>query len=1381
MKKAIKQKLLNLVTIDPKDFCIRTHLDQRHIDILKYIKKDLFLQFVNQEISQIEISTASGATYFEDQLNNANNVDEFINVIENNGFDIDLEMIENLKNNFISLKKKIQNHYISEMKTSKKIFISLNRIAKQYYNDTAIWPLHIAFQFIKGKISDETAIKAPIILQKVEIIEEGSKLYLRRIEDEPIVNEKIRVILNKEYPNHLSSNEFFKPFTLQETINKFNSMVGYDIEFNESIIENFINEDSKKILSSYPLLRIESSTILGFFEPGGSALKQDLEQIIEQDIDPFDSQSNSTNKSSEYYQEKTIKSPDLLVINHPLNIFQKYAVLSALEQSTLIYGPPGTGKSEVISNIVSNALIKGKSVLMVSEKKAALDVLTNRIKSLSQFMLYLCENRERDKFYKKINDLNILLGTQWYREPSRYTKNAQIEPLKMDSSELMFYNNYKEWYNELFKLVQKHWKIEDYQDKIFDLDYVKYQNLKNELGEQICSEWLSNIFIEGIGNTIIYEKIQQLLVEYNITKIEDFFNEYLKYKKFVKKYKFAETMSSNEINKYIKKIKQKIISNIKIVENFLLGGKKINSLFELFFIFKDKYENTKIYQEFLDKNQKQKEVFLDWIDDYLLFKKSLFSKKPEWKNINKDELNSIAKDCFDFNEKYKKEISKFDWINFIEENNKKIPLFIEKYNSSLSNLSDAEIVLAEFIHNKRIINEVDECELPLKTVKNLSKNANEVLMLFKDYLEKENSLNHDFILDFIKFKDFFSYDDEFLNDLMKIRDVFLPKNTNILKEYSWISQPYIKDLYLNNYTIFDLELVSSIMQHISSPINEEQFNKLKMISLWNDIVKEVPMFMEIKGINLQDIITQLRREEIRSTSIVEELIFKKYINSLRNYLIKLPKDERDEIANIFRIASSNIQPPITQFVQKYYFALKKLFPVWVARPDNVADMIPFSENEFYYGIFDEASQMSLERSYPLVYRTKIKIVSGDDKQLKPTSFFASKLNDNEYDLDDFDAVESLLERAKVSWWNEFHLKNHYRSNSKELIEFSNKFIYNNNLEIATKCGIFEKGIEVIDVNGIWNQVNKEEASKILEILIENHLKYEKILIITFNSKQSQLLENMLIERNSSLDESLQEKIEKNNVIITNLENVQGNEGDLVILSISYGKNSDGVIRSNFGPLVAKGGSNRLNVAITRAKEKMIVVKSLNGNDIKISNPNNKNAIIFKKFIEYLDIIKNNFTIDNLNQEMVDVNEINEGTQEIEVIQAQTQEINSLDFSKPIVKIIYADLIKSLSSKYEIKVNFVVGSKNIDLLILNKKDQSVVKALLIEEWKTNRTTKEMIEDIDRQYFLEDRGYSTFKIKEYEWHIDKIKLIDKIKQSLTNKYSSNLDYIIWQNER
>ena len=219
MKKAIKQKLLNLVTIDPKDYCVKTHLDAKHIDILSYVKKDAFLSFLNKEVSQVEISTASGVVIFEDELSKANNLIKFEKVIIDNGFEMDESIKKSLTKNFETNKKKAINHFLNEMKSSKKTFISLNRNAKQYYNDTSIWPLYIAYQFIKGKISDDFVVKAPLVIQKVEIVEDGSKLFLRRIDDDIIINEKIMVIMNKQYPNHISSDELFKIVPFEETIN----------------------------------------------------------------------------------------------------------------------------------------------------------------------------------------------------------------------------------------------------------------------------------------------------------------------------------------------------------------------------------------------------------------------------------------------------------------------------------------------------------------------------------------------------------------------------------------------------------------------------------------------------------------------------------------------------------------------------------------------------------------------------------------------------------------------------------------------------------------------------------------------------------------------------------------------------------------------------------------------------------------------------------------------------------------------------------------------------------------------------------------------------------------------------------------------------------
>ena len=214
--------------------------------------------------------------------------------------------------------------------------------------------------------------------------------------------------------------------------------------------------------------------------------------------------------------------------------------------------------------------------------------------------------------------------------------------------------------------------------------------------------------------------------------------------------------------------------------------------------------------------------------------------------------------------------------------------------------------------------------------------------------------------------------------------------------------------------------------------------------------------------------------------------------------------------------------------------------------------------------------MFLERSYPSIYRCNINIVAGDDKQLCPTNFFINRQeNENdEFELADVDVAESLLDRAKTALWSEYLLKNHYRSNREDLISFSNDNIYNGDLHFASKNGLFDPGMEIIDVEGVFENENVIEAQKIMVVLKERAANYQKIIVITFNIKQSELIENLILQT-FSFNDVVYQRFENDEIIVTNLENVQGNEADLVILSVTYAKNKEGILRNNYGPLMKK--------------------------------------------------------------------------------------------------------------------------------------------------------------------------------------------------------------------
>ena len=454
-----------------------------------------------------------------------------------------------------------------------------------------------------------------------------------------------------------------------------------------------------------------------------------------------------------------------------------------------------------------------------------------------------------------------------------------------------------------------------------------------------------------------------------------------------------------------------------------------------------------------------------------------------------------------------------------------------------------------------------------------------------------------------------------------------------------------------------------------------------------------------------------------------EIIRIMYLYKLKNKLLKNEKIMHD-VNSVISYAHLKRRPNINVLIKENYETLRLIFPIWILSPIQTCILTPCKKNIFDYGIYDEASQMFLEKAYPLVYRCKINIVAGDDKQLQPTSFFMKKY-DEEIDQEEMTSVNSgisLFEQANVSMWAKFHLKNHYRSDAAELIEFSNKYVYDNQLEYCNKNVAIKKPIEVYQIEGLWiHHRNNEEANKVIELINDPRFVNDSILIVTFNQQQANLLESKIFDEfigTKIFDKLMNEKIK-----IRSLENVQGDEADIVILSISYAKDKNGKLRNFFGPLSQQGGINRLNVAITRARTKMIVVKSIFSNDVKHSDNINNN--IFKEFLRF--------------------------------VEEKDLEVNSFD-SITSENIFYNDIIESLSvkidlSKYQIMNNYNIGKYNIDVAIINKMKNTVELAIIIEKSLKNENEFIINETINKVFFIQDMKYPVVYFSEIEWKVNK----------------------------
>jgi len=313
--------------------------------------------------------------------------------------------------------------------------------------------------------------------------------------------------------------------------------------------------------------------------------------------------------------------------------------------------------------------------------------------------------------------------------------------------------------------------------------------------------------------------------------------------------------------------------------------------------------------------------------------------------------------------------------------------------------------------------------------------------------------------------------------------------------------------------------------------------------------------------------------------------------------------------------------------------LMTLRPVWLMNPDVASRVLPLKKALFDTVIYDEASQMPIEYALPSLFRSRSMIVSGDEKQMPPTNFFSSKIENDEADLFEGDEAEEgaddVEREALAETWNRREIKDcpdllqlaksvlpsttlqiHYRSLYRELIEFSNASFYNGRLSVPARQPDAEirrvRPIEMLRVDGPYvDQTNPAEAQKVVEV-VAGYWKTEagtrKTLgVVTFNRRQADLIDELLearAQRDPAFRAALaqeRDRIEEGEdmgFFVKNVENVQGDERDVIVFSSTFGRNDQGAFRRAFGVLGQAGGERRLNVAVTRAREKVVLVTSM---------------------------------------------------------------------------------------------------------------------------------------------------------------------------------------------
>jgi very-short-patch-repair endonuclease len=310
--------------------------------------------------------------------------------------------------------------------------------------------------------------------------------------------------------------------------------------------------------------------------------------------------------------------------------------------------------------------------------------------------------------------------------------------------------------------------------------------------------------------------------------------------------------------------------------------------------------------------------------------------------------------------------------------------------------------------------------------------------------------------------------------------------------------------------------------------------------------------------------------------------------------------------------------------------LPRLKPCFLMSPLSVAQFLDSDVPQFDLIVFDEASQIPVWDAIGAIARGQEVVVVGDSKQLPPTSFFNSLDGDEEFDAEDYmvDDMESILKECNACGIPALRLKWHYRSRHESLIAFSNQMYYQNELHTfpspvkrSDRLGVsFHHVAEGVYDRGN-TRTNRIEAERVVEEVVrmlQDHAETDSIGIVTFNQAQQTLIEDLLDEQRR-LHPEIEEYFTDSSgeaVFVKNLENVQGDERDTIIFSIGYGKDSEGRLSMNFGPLNKEGGERRLNVAVTRAKRRLKVYSTMTSDEIDLRRTSATGVKHFRMFLDY---------------------------------------------------------------------------------------------------------------------------------------------------------------------
>jgi len=1132
----------------------------------------------------------------------------------------------------------------------------LQRLARFLYEEKGTHDLHLGWPLVRGKFIDGTPVRAPLLFFPVELAEEkGTWIVQPRKEAEITFNKSFLLAyfhFNKVAVNDSLLDTSFEAFDSDSTV--FRTQLyqllkeKIEINFNPDTFSGTIGKFEEFTRDQFEKshrtgeLKLFPEAVLGIFPQADSQLVPDYLALLEAiRIDTLEDFFGSKCMAGQNPRVNNAVAVNLAVKEERVftpfqtDAWQDHALKCVkLGNSVVVQGPPGTGKSQLIANLIADSVASGKRVLLVCQKRVALDVVFERLNlaGLSAFTGLVHDFRDDRKLvFQKI-------ANQIERVGDYKTHNRSLDVIQTERRFVQVSRTIDQLTEEL-----EEFRTALFTDKECGLSVKELYLTSDPQAPRINlrQEYLLFDFQNLPG---FVRRLKAFAGYAKNTEADDY---PWKNRKSFARFRISDKEAIERTIKDIKDFQESLGQRLQVLLNFPASFDDAEYLLnrkpdadELAALLSDEtvFNFFKAMAE-----EKDETTSLLWLQNMERVCMNCFDGAGVEATLTDDQIgkcqvalqqrltarrNIVRLIHWELFSAHKFFLKRILISNGLPYNKKGLRTLEERLDNRL-NLEHHLTAIKEkpwlidlpAQYDKRLFKKWFEKQLLAVKAKLLFGS----LRVINKGIAAQQLTREQFLR---RLWDLYDVVKEIPDRKSAWLDYLTPYQVNLLAQqpglwFNLVQQVRVDfdslcetDLLKEKFSTHELEIVYRLFEEVkewNGQLMETVFQNSLRLAWIDHLEAKYPVLRAVSTKKMELLDRELNEAVKEKQKLSAEIVLVRARERVYSQVAYNRLNNQVTYRDLFhQVTKKKKLWPLRKLISEFHHELFNLIPCWMASPEAVSALFPLKEI-FDLVIFDEASQCFAERGLPAMYRARQVVVAGDSQQLKPFDLYQVRAQQDEEspDLE----VDSLLDLAS-RYLPTVSLQNHYRSQSTALIEFSNQHFYNGKLHnLPDKASVSQNTspIQYINIKGTWrDQTNLEEADAVINKVVElTHTCPDLTIgIVTFNAPQQELILDRLDAAR------VQGLAVPQSLFVKNIENVQGDERDIIIFSTAYAAHQSGKLNLHFGSLNVAGGENRLNVAITRARHQVIIITSIWPEELNVQGVKNEGPKLLRAYLDY---------------------------------------------------------------------------------------------------------------------------------------------------------------------